>query len=176
MLIAIFSPVSFMPLDVLDEANLRDLSVRERLDRCIYIIKNDVDESKRWDAVYLAGEIAEATSPKDPIFDEVADLMSWILKNDNNCVIKHEACFQIAARNMRKKIPDMISTALNDESGVAKHEALECLALMRAFESREDMIKALDDPIPYVSETAAFALKRLDRLEKTEIYQQSKIL
>lgn len=176
MLIAIFSPVSFMPLDVLDEANLRDLSVRERLDRCIYIIKNDVDESKRWDAVYLAGEIAEATSPKDPIFDEVADLMSWILENDNNCVIKHEACFQIAARNMRKKIPDMINTALNDESGVAKHEALECLALMRAFESREDMIKALDDPIPYVSETAAFALKRLDRLEKTEIYQQSKIL
>ena len=108
-----------MPLDVLDEAHLRDLPVRERLDRCIYIIKNDIDESKRWDAVYLAGEIAEATSPENPIFDEVADLMSWILKNDANCVIKHEACFQIAARNMRKKIPDMINTALNDESGVA---------------------------------------------------------
>ena len=165
-----------MPLDVLDEANLRDLPVRERLDRCIYIIKNDIDESKRWDAVYLAGEIAEATNPEDPIFDEVADLMSWILKNDANCVIKHEACFQIAARNMRKKIPDMINTALNDESGVAKHEAIECLALMRAFESREAMIIALEDPIPYVSETAAFALKRLDRLDKNEIYKQSKIL
>ena len=165
-----------MPLDVLDEANLRNLPARERLDRCIYIIKNEIDESKRWDAVYLAGEIAEATSQEDPIFDEVADLMSWILQNDTNCVIKHEACFQIAARNMRKKIPDMIHTALHDVSGVAKHEALECLALMRAFESREAMVKALKDPIPYVSETAAFALKRLDRLDKNEIYKQSKIL
>lgn len=165
-----------MPLDILDETNLRNLPVRERLDRCIYNIKNEIDESKRWDAVYLAGEIAEATSPDDPLFDEVSDLMSWILQNDDNCVIKHEACFQIAARNMRKKIPDMINTALTDESGVTKHEALECLALMRAFEAREAMVKALDDPIPYVSETAAFGIKRLDRLEKNEVYKQSKIL
>ena len=165
-----------MPLDVLDETNLRNLPARKRLDRCTYIIKNEGDVSKRWDAVYLAGEIAEVTSPGTPIFDEVADLMSWILQNEINCVIKHEACFQIAARNMRKKIPDMIDTALNDKSGVAKHEALECLALMRAFESREAMIKALDDPIPYVSETAAFALKRLDRLDKNETYKPSVIL
>lgn len=165
-----------MPIDVLDETNLRNLPQRERLDRCIYIIKNDADVSKRWDAVYLAGEIAEATLTEVPIFDEIADLMSWILQNETDCVIKHEACFQIAARNMRKKIPDMINTALNDESGVAKHEALECLALMRAFESKEAMIKALKDPIPYVSETAAFALKRLDRLDKNETYKQSKIL
>lgn len=165
-----------MPLDVLDEANLRALPARERLDRCISIMKNESDVSKRWDAVYLAGEIAEATSPEDPIFDEVSDLMSWILQNDDDCVIKHEACFQIAARNMRKKIPDMINTALNDKSGVAKHEALECLALMRAFESREVMVKALQDPISYVSETAAFALKRLDRLDKNEIYKPSRIL
>jgi len=165
-----------MPIDVLDETNLRNLPQRKRLDRCIYIIKNDADVSKRWDAVYLAGEIAEATGPDVPIFDEIADLMSWILQNETDCVIKHEACFQIAARNMRKKIPDMINTALNDKSGVAKHEALECLALMRAFESKEAMIKALKDPIPYVSETAAFALKRLDRLDKNETYKQSKIL
>ncbi|HSB56220.1 MAG TPA: HEAT repeat domain-containing protein [Nitrosopumilaceae archaeon] len=165
-----------MPIDVLDETNLRNLPQRERLDRCSYIIKNDPDVSKRWDAVYLAGEIAEVAGPEVPIFDEIADLMSWILQNETDCVIKHEACFQIAARNMRKKIPDMINTALNDKSGVAKHEALECLALMRAFESKGAMLKALKDPIPYVSETAAFALKRLDRLDKNEIYKQSKIL
>jgi hypothetical protein len=165
-----------MPIDVLDDTNLRDIPTRERLDRCIYIIKNDPDESKRWDAIYIAGEIAEATTPEDPIFDEVADLMSWVLQNETNGVVKHEACFQIAARNMRKKIPDMIYTALNDKSGIAKHEAIECLALMRAFESRDAMVKALGDKIPYVSETAAFSLKRLDRLDKDEIYKQSKIL
>jgi hypothetical protein len=165
-----------MPIDVLDDTNLRGIQTRERLDKCIYIVKNDPDESKRWDAIYIAGEIAEATTPEDPIFDEVADLMAWVLQNETNGVVKHEACFQIAARNMRKKIPDMINTALNDKSGIAKHEAIECLALMRAFESRDAMVKALGDQIPYVSETAAFSLKRLDRLDKDEIYKQSKIL
>lgn len=165
-----------MPLDVVDETNLRKIPPEERLDRCIYIVKNDADESKRWDAVYLADEIAKEASPKDQIFDKVAELMSWILQNENNGVIKHEACFQIAARNMRKKIPDLINTALNDKSGIAKHEALECLALMRAFESREAMVKAIKDPIPYVSETALFALKRLDRLDKKEAYKPSEIL
>ncbi|HSD04374.1 MAG TPA: HEAT repeat domain-containing protein [Nitrosopumilaceae archaeon] len=163
-----------MPLDIMDETDLRDIPTRERLNRCIYTIKNDADESKRWDAVYLAGEIAEA-NPTDPIFDEVAELMSWILQNDDNGVIKHEVCFQIAARNMRKKIPDLINTALNDKSGIAKHEALECLALMKAFEAKDTMIKALKDPISHVRETAAFALKRLDRLDK-KAYTPSKIL
>ena len=165
-----------MPLEILDETNLRKIPTRERLDRCTFIIKNDQDESKRWDAIYIAGEIAEATNPEDPIFDEVADLMSWILQNEDNGVVKHEACFQIAARNMRKKIPDMIKTALYDKSGIAKHEALECLGLMKAFESRESIEEALKDPNPYVSETAAFALKRLDRLDRKEDYTPSQIL
>ncbi len=164
-----------MPLDILDENEFRSLPPGKRLERCAYIIKNDPDESKRWDAVYLAGEIAE-DAPADPIFDDVADLMSWVLENDDNGIIKHEACFQIAARDMRKKIPVMIKTALNDRSGIAKHEALECLALMRAVESKEAIRPALDDPIPYVSETAAFAIKRLDRFEKSQAYVPSDVL
>jgi len=165
-----------MPLEILDDGNLRNFPPKERLDRCRHILMSEKDESKRWDAVYLAGEIAEAASPQDPIFDEVADLMSWILKNDENGVIKHEVCFQIAARNMRKKIPDLIHTALNDKSGLAKHEAIECLSLMKAFEAMETITKALDDSIPYVRETAAFALKRLKRLERSREYKPSKIL
>lgn len=75
-----------------------------------------------------------------------------------------------------KKIPDLISTALNDKTGLAKHESLECLALMKAFEAKEAITKALDDSIPYVSETAAFALKRLERLERSIEYKPSEIL
>jgi HEAT repeat protein len=164
-----------MPLDILDEDEMRRLPPRKRLEKCTQIIKNDPDESKRWDAVYLVGEIAKANS-SDPIFDEVADLMAWILQNDDNGIIKHEACFQIAARNMRKNIPVLINTALYDKSGIAKHEALECLALMRAFESKNAMRQALKDPIPYVSETAAFALKRLDRFGKKQDYKPADIL
>ena len=129
---------------ILDEGKLRNLPIRERLDKCTLIIKNEPDESLRWDAVWLAGEVAEM-NPDTPLFDEVADLMSWVLKNDNNGVVKHEACYQIAARNMRKKIPDLVSTALNDKSVIAKHEAIESLGLMRAFDSKDLISKSLDD-------------------------------
>lgn len=167
-----------MPIEscVTDENNIRNIPLKERLDKCSSILRNDSDESKRWDAVYLAGEIAKIVDQNDPLFDKVGDLMAWTLEHDESGVVKHEVCFQIAARNMRKKIPDLINTALNDKSGLAKHEALECLALMRAFEARESIIKALKDPIPYVRETAAFAIKRLDRLEQTQKYTPSEIL
>ncbi len=164
---------------ILDEGKLRDLPIRERLDKCALIIKNDTDESLRWDAVWLAGEIAEM-SPDSLLFNEVADLMVWVLKNDDNGVVKHEACYQIAARNMREKIPDLIQTALNDNSVIAKHEAIESLGLMRAFDSKDLLFRAMEDPDSDVKETAAFVLKRLHRLEKLETknkeYKPSSIL
>jgi len=164
-----------MPIPVLDEQNLRKLPVRERLDRCASIIKTSNDESLRWDAVWLAGEVTETVARDDPIFNEVSDLMSWILQNDNNGVVKHEACYQIAARNMRNKIPDLIHTALYDKSTIAKHEAIESLGLMRAFESEDLISKALEDSSYDVRETAAFVLKRSKRLEKlTEAEKQYK--
>ncbi len=152
---------------ILDEGKLRDLPFRHRLDKCTLIIKNETDESLRWDAVWLAGEIAEL-NPNTPLFDEVAELMTWILKNDDNGVVKHEACYQIAARNMRNKIPDLIETALNDTSVIAKHEAIESLGLMRAFDSKDLLLKVMNDPDSSVKETVAFVLKRLDRLAKLE--------
>ncbi len=152
---------------ILDEGKLRNLPFRARLDKCATIIKNETDESLRWDAVWLAGEIAEL-NPNTALFDEVAELMTWVLENDNNGVVKHEACYQIAARNMRDKIPNLIETALNDASVIAKHEAIESLGLMRAFDSKDLLIKAMDDPDQNVKETAAFVLKRLSRLEKLE--------
>ena len=154
-----------MSRHILDEGHLRKLPPRERLDRCASILKNDIDESLRWDAVWLAGEIAELSNPSDAIFDEVADLMSWVLKNDTNGVVKHEACFQIAARNMRKKIPDLVDSAFYDKSALVRHEALESLGLMRAFDSMELIIKSTQDKSNDVRETAEFVLKRLQRLK-----------
>ncbi|MEM3008008.1 MAG: HEAT repeat domain-containing protein, partial [Candidatus Nitrosotenuis sp.] len=90
-----------LALLIFDDNNIRELPVVERLTSCKQIIQNEKDESKRWDAVWLAGEIAENRNNDDPIFTEVADLMEWVLENDDNNVVKHEACYQIAARNMR---------------------------------------------------------------------------
>jgi len=149
---------------IIDENNVRKMPLDKRLELCTFVIKNDQDESKRWDAVWLAGEIAEITGPTKSIFEQIADLMEWILENDNNGVVKHEACFQIAARNMRNKIPALINSAFSDQSGLVKHEALESLGLMRAFEVEDSIKKALDDLNPDVSETARFVLKRLERM------------
>ncbi|MEM3008007.1 MAG: HEAT repeat domain-containing protein, partial [Candidatus Nitrosotenuis sp.] len=112
----------------------------------------------------------------DPIFTEVADLMEWVLENDDNNVVKHEACYQIAARNMRQKIPALIKAALQDKSGLTKHEALESLGLMRAIEAIDLIRDALNDPSEDVKQTAAFVIKRLRRMEKSGKYRPSEII
>ena len=140
------------------------------------LLKHEVLESKRWDAVWLAGEIAEELGSKHQLFSKVSDLMSYVIQHDTNGVVKHEACFQIAARNMRKKIPDLIDASLNNPSVLTKHEALEALGLMRAFEAIPHIKKALHDPSHDVRETAEFVLKRLARLESCGEYTPSKIL
>jgi HEAT repeat protein len=162
---------------ILDENDMRRLPPDERLEKCSDILKNESDESKRWDAVWLAGEIAEEAGSDTEIFGKVADLMVWVLKNDDNGVVKHEACFQIAARNMRNKISVLIDSSQNDKSGLVKHEALEALGLMRAQECLKEIEKGLRDDNQDVRETAMFVIKRLNRLkESKKEYVPSKIL
>jgi hypothetical protein len=165
-----------MAIEVYDKNKLRDLSEEERMLVCERIIKNDNDESKRWDAIWLLGEIAENKNQDDPMFEKVADIMEWTLRNDSNGVVKHEACYQIAGRNMRSKIPVLIDAALNDKSILTKHEAIEALGLMRATESI-DLIRDLEvDPSIDVRETARFVIKRLNRLKDQGDYKPSNIL
>lgn len=161
---------------IFDDDKIKELPVAQRLERCREIIHVEKDESKRWDAVWLAGEIAENRDKTDPVFNEIADLMAWVLENDDNSVVKHEACYQIAARNMRDKIPALINAALNDKSGLTKHEALESLGLMRATEATELIKEALNDPLDDVRQTAAFVIKRLKRMEAAGAYKPSHII
>ena len=156
---------------VLDENNTRGLPPKERLEKYRNTLKNEGDSSKRWDAVWLAGEIARENK-SGSIFDDAADLMSWVLENDDDGVVKHEACYQILACNMRKKIPDLLKAGLTNKSALARHEALECLAAMDAFEVKDEIEKALNDPVPYVAETAMCSIKRLERMKnrKEEFY------
>lgn len=165
-----------MGIELLDENNIRSMSPEERFLACEQILKNEKDESKRWDAVWLIGELAEKKEQNDPMFIKVSDVLEWVLDNDDNGVVKHEACFQVAARNMRKKIPTLINTALHNDSILAKHEAIESLGLMRAFEAESLIRKALDDPSSDVRETAAFVLKRFNRLKNDRDYKPSDIL
>ena len=162
---------------IMDEIDLRKLPVQERYAKCNEILRTSDDESLRWDAVWLAGEIAEKCGSTDPMFEKVSDLMCWVLENDDNGVVKHEAAFQIAARNMRNKIPDLMNSISNDKSGLVKHEALEALGLMRASETRDFVSKALADPNADVHQTAAFVIKRFNRLEHSaHEYKPSEVI
>ena len=165
-----------MGIQLLDENNIRSLSPDERFLVCEKILKNEKDESKRWDAVWLIGELAEKKDQNDPMFRKVSDVLEWVLNNDDNGVVKHEACFQVAARNMRNKIPILVNTALHNKSILAKHEAIESLGLMRAFEAEPLIQKAMDDPSIDVRETASFVLKRFKRLRDSDNYVPSDIL
>ena len=165
-----------MAIEIYDENKLRDLPDEERILVCERIIKNDSDESKRWDAVWLIGELAENKTDDDPLFNKAADLMEWVLKNDDNGVVKHEACYQIAGRNMRRKIPVLIESALNDKSILTKHEAIESLGLMRAFDAVDMIRDAAVDPSIDVRETTRFVIKRLQRLQNQGEYKPTNIL
>jgi HEAT repeat protein len=158
---------------VFDEYNMRNLPARQRLDKVIHVLKNgnERDESIRWDCIWLAGEITEAVSKDDPICTEIADLMVWVLNNDDNGIVRHESAFQIGLLNLRTKIPDLINSILYDKSDLVKHEAIEALGLLRDHGSRETLIKMLDDKGVAVSETAAFVLKRLERLKDRGEYK-----
>jgi len=165
---------------VFDDVGIRKLPEDERLIKCEKIIKYEKDESMRWDAVWLAGEIATSTNLDDSkkhLFDKVSDLMAWVLKNDENGVVKHEACYQIAARNMRNNITDLVHASLHDASVLTRHEALESLGLMRATEVVDIIKNCLSDSSIDVRETANFVLKRLKRMQQLNgEYEPSTVL
>jgi HEAT repeat protein len=161
---------------IFDEYETRRMPLRQRLDKVTQILRNERDESIRWDAVWLAGEITEAVEKENPMLSEIADLMAWVLRNDDNGIVKHEAAFQIGVRNMRTKIPDLLYSAMNDKSEIARHESIEALGLMRAHEATEKLIEMATSSSDAVRETAIFVLKRLARLKNKGEYKVENIL
>ena len=160
----------------LDDKELRKLPLEERFSKLEYIFKNSDNESARWDAVWLAGEIPVEVGLKGPLFDKVADLFAWVLKNDNNAVVRHEVCYQIAGRNMRNKIPDLAESSLHDKSALVRHEAIECLGIIYAFDKIDVMEKGLNDSSEYVRETARMVLKRMERIKGKEFNPESEFV
>ena len=153
---------------IFDENEIKTLPVEERLQKLETIFKNSSDESERWDSVWLAGEIAAQAGENTPLFNKVADLFSWILKNDDNTIVRHEVCYQISGRNMLEKIPDLREAGLHDESALVRHEAIECLSIIHANddETLAAFKQATKDPDKHVRDTAHFVLKRFNRTLK----------
>lgn len=152
-----------------DPEQIRSLPQKDRLEKLAFVFKNEPNEAARWDAVWLAGELAEETNLKGPIFEQIGELYNWIMRNDDNSVVRHEVCYQIAGRNMRKQIPVLLDAALHDESDLVRHEAIECLSIIRADDEIVQVIKkGMEDPSKIVRDTAVFVQKRIDRVKGKE--------
>ena len=149
------------------ESTLLQIPIHQRYDICYKILKTDDDESLRGEAVWVLGKSLEDTDGF--LRQTIEDLLEDVLKNDNNAVVKHEASFQIGEHNVMRKLPALIEAALKDPSELVRHESIEAIGLLKAFEAKCELKKALSDPNEAVKQTAKFVLKQLDRLEKVKI-------
>jgi len=152
----------------IDTDGIRKLPHEERIEKLNDILKNSEDESERWDAVWMLGEMAEETGLKGPIFEKAGEMLAWSLKHDENSVVRHEISYQIAGRGYHKHVPDLIESALHDKSALVRHESCECLSIIHALDSKPHVEKLLDDPEDLVRETAQFVLKRMERTKDKE--------
>jgi HEAT repeats len=159
---------------VYEQSSILKIPVKERMEVCKSIIKKEKDESLRGEAVWVLGATASELNLNDPLRDEIGDLLEFVLIHDNNDVVKHEAAFQIGEYNLKKKISVLVNSALNDPSELVRHEAVEALGLIQAFDQKHVLLKALNDKKDCVRQTAAFVLKQLDRLEKAHALNEKK--
>ncbi|QUC64092.1 HEAT repeat domain-containing protein [Nitrosopumilus sp. K4] len=145
------------------DKTIKKLPLEERFRKLEEIFKTSKDESERWDAVWLGGEIPVEVNLQGPLFEKMTDLFAWVLKNDPNDVVRHEVCYQIAARNMRRIIPELAHAANYDPSPLVRHEATECLMIIRATDQISAIERSLKDENESVRNTAELVLKRMKR-------------
>lgn len=172
----------------LTENNLNELPPRTRLAISIEKIKNGKNsESQRWDCLIIISElyvkltkkivpdISDREIPK--MLSDIESTLKWMIYNEKNCVVHHEVAYQIAARNMTNLIPDMVYAALHSGSVVSRHEFLECLGVMKAFDDLQKIMPlALKDPNPDVRQTAEFASDRMKRYAKEKDWSALEIV
>lgn len=149
--------------EILDDLNIRKLSSQERFDKLSYLIKNSDDESLRVDSVWLLSEMRDFVKVGDPLYEKIADMLVWVLHNDKNGVVKHEAAYEIGRQNMINKIPDLLRAAVSDDDVLVRHESVEALGLMKTDEFKEKVRVCLKDPAKEVRATTMFVLKRIMR-------------
>lgn len=159
----------------LTENRLNELDPETRLDVSFEKITNGKNsESQRWDCLIIISELYVKLTKNEyrdlgkekvkKMIEKIESILKWMIHNEKNCVVHHEVAYQVAARNMTNLIPDMVQAALNSKSVVSRHEYLECLGVMKAFDELKKIIpKALKDKNPDVRETAEFAKDRMSR-------------
>lgn len=162
----------------LTEHQLNQLPPKTLLEFAICKLKNyngTSSISERQDAIIMLGELyhklknnqyrSEFTSDEiDKTYSTILDVFKWAIKNESNCVPHHELAYQIAARDMRELIPEMVSVALEHKSIVSRHEYIENLANIAAWNELEYILSiTLHDSNPDIRETSQYCKDRMRR-------------
>jgi hypothetical protein len=159
----------------LTENRLNELDPETRLEVSVEKITNGKNsESQRWDCLIIISELyvklKKNQYPRlgrqkiNKMLFTIESTLKWMVYHEKNCVVHHEVAYQIAARNITNLVPDMVYAAISSKSIVSRHEYLECLGVMKAFDELKKLIpKVLADENPDVRQTAEFAQDRLSR-------------
>ena len=180
--------LEFLIQSNLTENKLNELVPGIRLAVCVEKIKNGKNsESQRWDCLIMISELyvkltenkfKELNSKKiKEMLSEIESTLKWMIYNEKNCVVHHEIAYQVAARNMINLIPDMVHASLHSQSIVSRHEFLECLGVMKAFDDLKKILPfALKDKNPDVRQTAEFADDRMKRYKNEKSWTALEIV
>lgn len=157
--------------DVFDEFGLLKLQPRERVDKAMQIyyseLKEDGDESQRWDMFLVLQVTAEQVKESDPdLFKQIGRHFATLLSTDPNGFVRHEAGFQLGYHDMYEHTRELVVSALTDENDVVRHESVEGLGLIRYPDVEFFKKVAESDPHTGVRETAVVFLKRAKRLNR----------
>ncbi len=137
--------------------------ISERFEICKSILTCEKDPSLRVESLWVLADTLPEIPLNEPIREKIAELLEFVLLNDQNAVVKHEACYLIGENNLTSKIYCLQHAAINDPSALVRHESIEALGLMQEFGSEKIIRKALEDSNPSVSQTAEIVLKQLER-------------
>lgn len=153
-----------------DYLALGKLPIQERYESCYKILKNDADESLRVEALWAVGNLLEL-SPDYDLKEKIEDILVYVLKNDKNAIVRHEAAYQLGEHEVLERLPDLIDAILHDPNEVVRHESIEAVGLMRKIDAIKDIEPALKDHNESVRQTAELVIKQLRRLEKLQAAQ-----
>lgn len=97
--------------------------------------------------------------------EDKVEHIAYVLKHDDNELVRHEAAFSLGQMCYSSGIQPLIDATLNDTSMFVRHEAAIALGVIGAPHAKEPLLRALDDPDRPVSESAVVALSNIAYME-----------
>ena len=93
--------------------------------------------------------------------------IGWVLENDIDPLVRHEAAFSLGQLGYVSGIPTLADSVRSDPSFFVRHEAAVALGVIGSEDARNTLKDALKDESIEVSDSATVALANLDYIKAT---------